>query len=451
VAGKVRLHLEPLDLARVALAAVDTVRPAAEAKDVRLVTDLPPEAGPVSGDADRLQQVVWNLLSNAIKFVPKGGRVEVRLAENDGGVDLTIADDGPGIKPEFLPYVFERFRQADSSSTRPHGGLGIGLAIVRHLVELHGGTVAARNRDDGTGAVFTVSLPRRAPAAPAFPAGGPRTADAWLEAAPSLEGLVVLVVDDEADARDMLSNVLALAGAHVREAASARDALTLMEKEAPDVLLSDIEMPERDGYTLIEEVRILSPERGGRVPAAAITAYASAEDRSRALASGFDAHVAKPVEPAELVRVVAALAGRTAKAAESPAATHSGAPTILIVEDDPDSAESLALLLEELGYEVTTAGDAKEALRQIERGAPRLALVDISLPGMSGLELAETIRRRAGPERTALVAMSGYGREEDIERSRAAGFTHHLVKPMDPVALGELLARLLAAEPARLS
>jgi len=235
----------------------------------------------------------------------------------------------------------------------------------------------------------------------------------------------------------------------VRPAASADEALAVLAKETPDVLLSDVEMPGKDGYALISEVRLGTPERGGRVPAAALTAYASAEDRARALEQGFDTHIAKPVEPAELVRAVATLAGRSQKdrrfTPSRPPSTPSSTPSVLVVEDDPDSAESLALLLEELGYRVATARDAREALREVDRGAPRVALVDISLPGMSGLELAEALRGRPGLEHTALVAMSGYGREEDIARSRAAGFGHHLVKPMDPGALGKLLATLTAA------
>jgi PAS domain S-box-containing protein len=308
VAGKVRLQMAPLELARVALAAVDTLRPAAEVKNVRLTTALSPDVGAITGDPDRLQQVVWNLLSNAIKFVPRGGCVDIRVEERNGRVELVVTDDGPGIAPEFLPHVFERFRQADSSSTRPHGGLGLGLAIVRHLVELHGGEVSARNREHGTGAVFTASFPRRV-AAPGA-AGGPSSGSGdWLNRVPELSGVRVLVVDDDADARDMLGNVLSLAGADVRLADGAREALARIERRAPDVLLCDIEMPGEDGYSLIRKVRA----RGTGVPAAAVTAYASADDRERALKAGFDAHISKPVDPAELVRTVASLAPAEAR------------------------------------------------------------------------------------------------------------------------------------------
>jgi CheY-like chemotaxis protein len=316
VAGKLRLDVRPMELAAVVDAAVDTLRPAATAKCVSLEAVLDPGAGPISGDASRLQQVVWNLLSNAIRFVgEKVGRVEVRLEAVGSHVRLTVEDNGPGIDPELLPYIFERFRQADSSATRPHQGLGLGLAIVRHLVELHGGTVRAENRDGPPGAVFTVDLPRRSVAAAA---GSPHDAERhpleeeplWLDSAPSLAGLSVLAVDDHEDARDLLRTVLERCGAAVRVAASAREALHAVSIEPPDVVLTDIEMPGEDGYDLVRALRALPPDRGGLTPVVALTAYATAHDRVRVLRAGFQMQIPKPVQPAELAEVVANLARR---------------------------------------------------------------------------------------------------------------------------------------------
>jgi PAS domain S-box-containing protein len=315
VNGKVRLDVQPVELASVVHAAVDTVRPTAEAKGVRLQVVLDPLAGPVSADPSRLQQVFWNLLTNAIKFTPRDGRVQVVLERVNSHLEVAIADTGSGIKPEFLPHVFDRFRQADASTTRRHGGLGIGLAIVKQLVEMHGGSVRAKSAGEGMGSTFTVALPlaplrnlpehheaeRRHPAAPA---SGP--SDLCAEIA----GVRVLVVDDEPDARGLVKRLLENCGAEVRTAASAGEAMTLLTEERPDVLISDIGMPDEDGYALIRMVRALPPDRGGAVPAVALTAYARSEDRVRAMRLGYQNHVVKPVEPAELVTVVATLAGR---------------------------------------------------------------------------------------------------------------------------------------------
>ncbi|HZH32905.1 MAG TPA: PAS domain S-box protein [Pyrinomonadaceae bacterium] len=323
IRGKLRLNVRPAELAPVIEAAVDSVRPAAEAKGIRLQVVLDPRAGPVSGDPDRLQQVVWNLLSNAIKFTPKDGRVQVLLTRVNSHLEFTVTDTGQGIERKFLPYVFDRFRQADPSTTRKHGGLGLGLAIVRHLVELHGGTVTAESEGAGQGTTFKVSLPLMIVHQPEFasnangdhdappaehPTAGGRVA---LECPSELQGLRVLIVEDEADSREMLVIVLTQCGAQVRAVANAADALSQLEAWRPDVLISDIEMPGEDGYSLIRKVRSLPAERGGKIPAAALTAYARAEDRMRALLAGFQLHVPKPVEPAELAAVVASLAGRT--------------------------------------------------------------------------------------------------------------------------------------------
>jgi PAS domain S-box-containing protein len=323
ITGKLNLDIAAVEPVSVINTAIDAVRPAAEAKSVRLQAMLDPWAGTVSGDPNRLQQIVWNLLSNAVKFTPKGGKVQVRLERVDSHVEITVTDTGQGISPEFLPFVFDRFRQADSTLTRAHGGLGLGLSIVRHLVEMHGGTVHAASLGDGLGSTFTVKLPLRV----IHERGGERmdlTAessqgsqssldDGDYDCPPELKGVRVLVVDDEPDARGLLIAVLSQCEAEVRACASAEEALVELEKWSPHILVSDIEMPGEDGYSLIRKVRALSAERGGRIPAVALTAHARAEDRMRALSNGFNMHVPKPVEPAELSLVIASFTGRINK------------------------------------------------------------------------------------------------------------------------------------------
>src|SRR5688500_70299 len=313
VSGKVRLEVQQVELQDVVKAAVASVRHSADAKGIRLQAVLDPLAGPVRGDPGRLQQCFWNLLSNAIKFTPKGGRVQVSLERANSHVDVCVVDSGEGIRPEFLPHLFERFRQGDASTTRRHGGLGLGLSIVKNLVELHGGKVRAHSAGAGQGSTFCIELPvmvvhpPRAPAqrAHAGTSGGAAAADH-----PSLKGMTVLAVDDQSDARELIRRVLEACGARVIVAASAREGLALVPRERPDVIISDIGMPGEDGYQFIREVRRLKSEEGGRTPAAALTAFARAEDRTRALRAGYQTHVAKPVEPTELTAAVASLALR---------------------------------------------------------------------------------------------------------------------------------------------
>jgi CheY-like chemotaxis protein/anti-sigma regulatory factor (Ser/Thr protein kinase) len=286
-----------------------TARPAAAAKGLALDASLSGDVLTVA-DGERLQQVVWNLLSNAVKFTPRGGRVTVTARRQASQLSIEVRDTGVGILPEFLPHVFERFTQADSSTTRRFGGLGLGLAIVRHIVELHGGTVGVESAGEGTGSVFTITLPVRAAIearAPAAAASG--VAAAHAPEASSLSGARVLVVDDEHDARDVLHAILTGAGAAVSVAASAREALELMTSIVPDVLISDVGMAVEDGYTFIRQVRALGG-RAARVPAVALTAYGHPADRAHALAAGFDRHVPKPIMPNELIAVVASVIGR---------------------------------------------------------------------------------------------------------------------------------------------
>ena len=312
--GKVRLDIQPIEPVSVIEASIETVKPAAEVKGIRIEKLLDSAAGPISGDPNRLQQILWNLLSNAIKFTPKGGKVQILLARVNSHVEISVADTGIGIRPDFLPYVFERFRQADASAARVHGGLGLGLSIVKQLVELHGGTVWADSAGEGRGATFSIHLPLTAihrnlrvhsglhPKASAVVSAEFKTLD--------LSGVKVLVVDDEPDARDLIRRVLEDCDATVFTAATAPEALLLIENERPHVFISDIGMPSVDGFELLRRVRSLGEARGGRVPAIALTAFARSEDRTRALRAGFLVHVSKPVEPSELVATVGTVAGR---------------------------------------------------------------------------------------------------------------------------------------------
>ena len=310
-AGKLVLDARPIDLAAVAEAAVDAVRTDAEAKQVRLEQVFELGEGRIQGDPARLQQVVWNLLANAVKFSPRGGRVLLRLARADGQAIISVRDEGEGIAAEFLPHIFEPFRQADGTSTRAYGGLGLGLAIVHDVVELHRGTIEVESKGKGQGATFTVKLPLVG--APSEAARGvarqPALPREEFRPGPSLQGVRVLLVDDDAGARESVTAVLEQSGASVRAVESAAEAVETLEREPPDVLLSDIAMPGLDGYALLGQAR--ARLQGAQLPAAALTAYAGATDRTRALAAGFQAHLAKPVDPAELVAVVAQLAYAT--------------------------------------------------------------------------------------------------------------------------------------------
>jgi signal transduction histidine kinase/DNA-binding response OmpR family regulator len=316
ITGKLSLEISPVELAPIIESAINTVRPSAEAKNIRLEMELDPAAGAVAGDGNRLQQVVWNLFSNAIKFTPARGSVNVRLRRVNSHVEIMVSDTGQGISAEFLPHVFDRFRQADGTTTRTHGGLGLGLAIVRHLVELHGGQVHADSLGVGKGSTFTVNLPlingdrERSEVKSAHQLS---VDDGTPPAYSSLDGLRVLVVDDELDTRDLVAAVLARSGAEVQTAATASDAIEALENWIPDVLVSDIGMPGEDGHTLIKRVRELDAKQPGWIPALALTAYASVEDRMRALSAGFQMHMAKPLDPAELVAAIASLGGRRVK------------------------------------------------------------------------------------------------------------------------------------------
>jgi PAS domain S-box-containing protein len=320
ITGRLQLEVQPVDIERIFQAVVDVVRPSAELKgvDLNMVIDARREV--VLGDAGRLRQAIWNLLSNAVKFSNEGGRVEARLARAGNQVEITVSDTGVGIDPQFMPHVFERFRQADGAHTRGHGGLGLGLATTRHIVEMHGGDVSASSPGKGQGATFKIILPLTSTAtAPRTPGAerqrqvldGPRERGRKAtEVRQRLDGLRILIVEDNPDTLEMLRFIFDERGAEVIVAASALEALHALERRSPDVLVSDIAMPDQDGYELIRQVRERGPEHGGGIPAIAVTAYASAEDRVRALSSGFQMHMAKPIDPDEMIAIVASLTGR---------------------------------------------------------------------------------------------------------------------------------------------
>jgi len=313
VSGKIRLDVQAVELSNIINNAVGTVQPAADAKGVRLYTVLDPRTGPISGDPDRLQQVMWNLLSNAVKFTPRGGQVQVRLERVDSHVEIIVSDTGIGINEDFLPLAFDRFRQADAGSTRKTGGLGLGLAIVRHIVEMHGGSAHAASGGAGQGATFTVRLPvMSVQPGPQPKREHPLTSTGGsLKPTADLTGVKVFAVDDEPDALRLLRDVLEMAGAEVAGATSAQAALDVIATIRPHVIVADIGMPGMDGHELIKRVRALSDAEVRDTPAAALTAFARSEDRTKALQSGFEMHLAKPVDPAELVASVATLVRRS--------------------------------------------------------------------------------------------------------------------------------------------
>jgi signal transduction histidine kinase/ActR/RegA family two-component response regulator len=300
ITGKLAMEMEQTDLAAAVAAAVDTVRPTAHAKGVRLTVDIDATSTMVNGDSTRLQQVVWNLLSNAVKFTPAGGDVSLRVSVSGDFVEVRVKDSGIGIAAEFLPHVFDRFRQADGSSTRRRGGLGLGLSIVHHVIEAHGGSVTAASAGTNQGSTFTFRIPSvRARSYGTVPPPSTSTI--------SLKGMTILVVDDEDDTREFVRNLLEQNGAHVIVAASAADAIASVQRDLPDLLLSDLGMPDEDGFSLIRRVRALPSDRGGQIPSVALSAYARSEDRTRAMLAGFQNHVPKPVVPNELLAVLASL------------------------------------------------------------------------------------------------------------------------------------------------
>ena len=437
-AAKLRLNTRPMAVVPVVEGVAEGLRPASEAKSIDVQVRIDPSAdgqSDVAGDADRLQQVIWNLLSNAIKFTPPAGSIEIGVERTGGLVKIRVSDTGKGISPDFLAHVFDRFRQADSSTTRSHGGLGIGLAIVRHIVEMHGGTVSAASPGPGLGATFVVSLPALERQGLELRAAGDEEA---AEPPPDLTGLRVLMLDDEPDAREVVGEILKSAGATVFPFGSVEEALAGLDEAAPDVIVSDIAMPGGDGYQFLREVR---RRRGGArpVPSIALTAYVRREDRTRALAEGFDRHVSKPIEPERFLRVLGELAShRDPDAGVAPAPGSNGASHVLVVEDDAAGREGLGQILALGGFRVQVAHDG-ESIRKAMEQRPRVALVDLALESLDGYEIGSSLRQRVGRDDLVLIAVSG--REDEDARRRAfdSGFDSYLVKPVQPVEVERVI------------
>ena len=446
ITGKLRLAVGPARLSSIIIEAMDSMRPAAEGKQIEMRFDnfVAEGADQVFGDPDRLQQIIWNLVSNSIKFTPAYGRVTVTLARRESGFEVSVADTGQGMTPEFLAHAFDRFRQADSSRTRAHGGLGIGLAISRHLTELHGGAIAAESPGPGLGSRFRITLP-------AVALGVERAARPEPEAratAPErdsvdLAGVRALVVEDQWDSRDLIAEILRSAGCSVEATGSVPEALEALMGSRFDVLVSDIGMPGEDGYSLVRTVR-REDSSIRDLPALAVSAYAREEDRIRSLSAGFHLHLSKPFEPVDLLIAVNRLLRR-----ESPAPTDSTAHStqILIIEDDPDIREGLRELLASSGRAVDTAEDGLKGIERSLAGKPRLVFVDIGLPGLDGLAVAERVRRLMTKEEVWLVALTGLTGDDDVARIVASGFDDYLPKPIAFEKLDALVATRLAATP----
>jgi PAS domain S-box-containing protein len=448
VSGKLRLDFSPVQLPEIIEAALESIRPAAASKGIQLESAIDPEASAVRGDAERLEQVVWNLLSNAVKFTPEGGRVAIRLQRVDSQLEITVSDTGEGMPADFLPYAFEAFRQADASPSRRHGGLGLGLAIVRHVIELHGGTVHAHSDGPGRGAVFTIRLPHAA-----GEDGRGHEAAASEETVAGLQGLRILIAEDDPDTRHLLTVLLETRGAQVSGAASAAEALDVFRLHRPDVVLCDIGLPGQDGYALIRQIRALEAEQGGAVPAVALSAYARSEDREQALAAGFQMHLSKPVNPRLVTRAIKTAAGQQQALARGAAARADGsqmdqaALKVVVIDDAKDLVDMFAVVLREMGHQVDVFYDGPSALRQIAAIQPHVIFSDISMRQMNGYELAKRLREMPELRHTALVAMTGFGQDEDGGHTLRAGFDYHLVKPVLGAQLRDVFRRLAAARP----
>ena len=430
ITGKLRLSVRRGSLSSVVAAAMDSMRPAAEGKQIelRLQSDVPPGEDELVGDPDRLQQIFWNLISNSIKFTPPHGRVTVVLRRADDAYEVEVTDTGQGMTREFLRHAFDRFRQADSSVTRAHGGLGIGLAIARHLTELHGGSIAAESAGPGLGSNFLIRLPAVALGVEHAAAPEPETFPPPAVAAmPPVTGVRVLLVEDQWDSRELMAEILRSAGCEVALAGSASEALERLEEADPDVLVSDIGMPGEDGYSLLRRIR-QREEAGSSLPAIAVSAYAREEDRIRALSAGFQMHLAKPFEPAELLAAVARAAEDRPGAAKDRAMRST--LHVLVIEDDPDLGEGLKRLLELAGYQVELAGDGASGIERALERRPMVALVDLGLPGVDGYGVARKLRSLVPREEMSLVAISGLSRRDDLGKAVESGFDDYIEKPV---------------------
>ena len=454
ITGKLRLQVQPTSLSEVIEAAMESMRPAAGGKEIRMRFEnrLGADSDRIVGDPDRLQQIIWNLISNSIKFTPARGRVDVTLERHDGEFEIAVKDTGQGMTPDFLAQAFDRFRQADSSTTRAHGGLGIGLAIARHLTELHGGSIAAESPGPDLGSRFVVRVPRVAIGLESADSPVPSRLPAArepMQTAIRLNGIRVLLVEDQWDSRELMVEILRQAGAEVTAAGSAPEAMDALATAAPDVLVSDIGMPGEDGYALLRRLRG-APARFASIPAIAVSAYAREEDRIRSLSAGFQVHIAKPFEPVELIAAVDRMVPRSAptdkRATVEPPASPSGGPPVLVVEDNGDLREGLRQILVEWGHRVELAENGHQAIQRCmeARPRPRVALIDIGLPDVNGFEVARRIRSVLDASEIYLVALTGHASSSDLQMAVESGFDIHMAKPIQFEKLRALLEARLA-------
>ncbi|MDF3071690.1 MAG: cph1 2 [Polyangiaceae bacterium] len=468
ISGKMRLDVQPVDPLEVVEAALATVQPAAAAKGIRIQPILDPNAGPVMGDPSRLQQVLWNLLTNAVKFTPRDGRIQVRLQRVESSVELVVADSGAGIRADFLPHVFDRFRQSNGAITRSHKGLGLGLSIVKHLVELHGGQVTVSSEGESKGATFTVRLPIASLRPPALERkdsssasrGGPNAAPPILELRPELAGLRMLVVDDEPDARELVTTLLEGNGVEVTAAGSGGEALMLLPRILPDILLSDIGMPNMDGYELLQKLRQLPAAQGGRTPAVALTAFARSEDRSRAFLAGFDMYLPKPVDPAELMALIMNLSHRLRGTPDGERMTPTAPPPraarvpaaalplsdlrVLVVSRESSERAEVVRTLANAGALVSVAHSADDALRQLDAQDPDVLVCSLILEDRGGASLLRELRLLNGHRTTPAVALTRAGHPEDVRQAILAGFQAHLPETQALASLVTRIAKLSA-------
>jgi signal transduction histidine kinase/DNA-binding response OmpR family regulator len=449
ITGKLRLSLQSASLASVIGAAMDSMRLAAEGKQIEMsFENHAGEEDCIFGDPDRIQQIVWNLISNSIKFTPPRGRVTVdlRRRETPNEFEIEVRDTGQGMTPEFLRHAFDRFRQADSSLTRSHGGLGIGLAIARHLTELHGGSITAESPGPGLGSGFLVRLPAVALGVERSVRPEPEPRVTAVEREPgSLLGIRVLLVEDQWDGRDLMAEILRSAGCEVEATGSAQEALEALASTKPDVLVSDIGMPGEDGYSLLRKIRQGDPMFQA-LPAIAVSAYAREEDRIRSISAGFQLHLAKPFEPTDLLVAVSRVTHREPPAPLPGEASPTEPPhhRILVVEDHQDVREGLRELLESSGYAVEVAEDGAQGIEKALAHRPRIALIDLGLPGVDGFSVAERLRSLVPREELSLVALTGRTHSDDLARIVESGFDGYLPKPISFDRLVAVITERLA-------
>jgi CheY-like chemotaxis protein len=452
ITGKLGLAIRPISLASVIRAAMDSMRPAADGKQIEMAFEsrVPENDDRISGDPDRLQQIFWNLVSNSIKFTPPRGRVAIALDRRDREFEVEVRDSGQGMTPEFLAHAFDRFRQADSSTTRSQGGLGIGLAIARHLTELHGGSIEAESAGPGQGSRFRVFLPAVALGVESEVRREKDASAPAVERKPrTLSGIRILLVEDQWDTRDLMAEIFRVAGADVVATGSVPEALEALESFHPDILVSDIGMPGEDGYALLRRIRQSAEEWRRRLPALAVSAYAREEDRIRSIAVGFQMHITKPFEPLDLTAAVGHLVRREPDALGidgDDAAGPAEPPRVLVVEDDADLRHGLKQLLESSGYGVEVAENGLEGVERAIDRRPRLALIDLGLPRLDGCGVAERIRKFLPRGEITLVALTGRSAPDDLHRIVSSGFDDYLVKPISFDRVEALVAAKLSLQ-----